>query len=125
MIGLDLLTGIARSVPARTRRYGLATAVIIRYHVLHATFPASSFRSTRRNMDRDGGISRPFRSRHAPSAASASGGMSAVHSAIAVTESAPASTAVTVNANTTAAWWRMPHRCRGSGPSARHSSRLR
>ncbi len=85
----------------------------------------SSIRRTRRNLDRDGGTSQPRRSRRAPSASSTSGGSSDAHSAIAVTESAPAITAATANASTTAARCRMPRLRRGSGRPSRHSSRPR
>ena len=85
----------------------------------------SSFRSTRRNVDRDGGTRRPLRSVHAPSAARTSAGTSAAHSLIAVTESAPASTAATANASTAATLCRIPHLRRGSGTASRHSSKLR
>jgi len=43
---------------------------------------------------------------------------------IAVTESAPVSTAATANASTTGSRCRIPHLRRGSGTSRRHSSRL-
>jgi hypothetical protein len=65
-------------------------------------------RSTRRDVDRDGGTRRPRRSVRAPSAASTSAGTSDAHSLIAVTESAPASTAAAANTITTAAWCRIP-----------------
>ena len=90
-----------------------------------ATACASSRRSTRRNVDRDGGTRRPRRSVHAPSAASTSAGTSDDHSLIAVTESAPASTVATANAITTAARCRIPCRRRGPGTSARQSSKFR
>jgi hypothetical protein len=61
-------------------------------NVAESAYP-SSFRSTDRNVDSDGGTSRPHRSLRAPRACSASAGTSPVHSAIAVTESACAITA--------------------------------
>ena len=67
--------------------------------------PAPSNRaSTRRDVFRDGATRHAARrSRQAPSASRTSGGASDAHSLIAVTESAPASTAGTANASTTAA----------------------
>jgi hypothetical protein len=62
-------------------------------------------------------------SRRTPSAARIGPGASAAHSAIAVTDRAPASTAAALTASTLARVWRRPRRSRGSGSIASRSSR--
>ncbi len=78
---------------------------------------ASSRCKVRRNVDSDGAT--PF----TPSLARVCASASAAHSAIAVNDRAPASTAHTASPKITASRWRTPRRCRGSAILASTASR--